>query len=164
MVRWTEDRKDHGKVRRFINKHPWAIVVLVMVLFAWAVQTDEEVKVGSATPSSENRHQKDSEDRRQKDLKNVRNFRKVGITKEIAPFISTVVAYESILTIYINRKMALAMKRDPLDTKRAVLTWMRVWKTITGKPIVTVDVEWDGIPIATGGVSFFGGEDQVEIH
>ena len=97
------------------------------------------------------------------DLSNARQFCTDGITKGIAPNVSRVVGYGSILEIHVDREMAIAMQRSTLDTKRTVLVWMKLWKQITGKPSVMVEVEWEGIPIVTGDFSLFGG-DQVEIH
>ena len=41
---------------------------------------------------------------------------------------------------------------------------MGIWKQVTNSPLVTVEVEWEGVPIAMGDVSFFGGGDQVKIY
>ena len=78
--------------------------------------------------------------------------------------ISKVVAYGSILEVHVDRAMALTMKSSPLDAKRAVMVWMGVWKRDYRSRVVTVEVEWEGVPVATGDFSFSGGGDQVTIH
>ena len=98
------------------------------------------------------------------DLKNVKTFCSLAIAKESESFIPRVVANQSILTIHVNRTMALTMKRGSLDTKRAVLGWMKMWRQITGHRVVSVYVEWEGVAIATGDFSLFGGGDRVTIH
>ena len=98
-----------------------------------------------------------------KDLENARAFCATAIPEDAEQWVSRVVAYESILTVHVNRMMALTMKRSSLDTKRAVLNWMKAWKRITGERVVTVEVEWEGVAIATGDFSLSGG-DQVTVH
>ena len=143
-----------GKDIKF--KHGKRIVLAIIIgfgLFVWMSSESESERIeriqARAAP--------------QQDLINVEKFRATGITREIEPFITGVTGYDSILKIDIDRELALSMRTNPLDTKRAVQTWMNVWRGITGEPVVTVDVEWEGIAIATGDFSLFDG-DQVKIY
>ena len=99
-----------------------------------------------------------------KDRTNARVFCTNGIPQEVAHQISRVVAQETFLTIHIDRELALEMRRNSLDAQRAMRAWIGIWKQVTNSPLVTVEVEWEGVPIAMGDVSFFGGGDQVTIY
>ena len=160
---------------KFVRGHPWSVMglCLVFLLVLWVLPGTDEERAEAVLPMApalmawepgEGPSCERMAGGPAEDLNNVKAFCADGITKEIAPMISRVVAYGEILKIHVDQTMALAMKRSPLDTKRAVMTWMSVWRRITGSRVVTVEVEWEGVPVATGDFSSFGGGDQVTIH
>ena len=50
-MEWTEDGKNYGRVRKFVNKHPWAFVgpVLIFGIFGWVTEPDDAKPVARPT-------------------------------------------------------------------------------------------------------------------
>ena len=59
--------------------------------------------------------------------------------------------------------MANAMRSDRLTAEQVVLTWMKLWRQISGHRSVNVYVEWKDVEIAEGDTTVFSG-DVVTIH
>ena len=80
------------------------------------------------------------------DLNNVRQFCK-NITDGS---VEGVVGAESLLVIKVDREMAYVMQARAMETEQMILAWMRGWKTLTDRRVVTVTVEWGDVEIAKG--------------
>lgn len=72
-------------------------------------------------------------------------------------------AMESLLWLKVSREFADSMRADRLGAEQMVKTWMKIWRSIIGRPSVTVYVEWQDVEIAKGDSTMFGG-DEVTIR
>ncbi len=70
---------------------------------------------------------------------------------------------EMLLWVKVNRASADLLRLDPLTTKQLVLNWMKLWKQISESSVVTVEVGWKDVEIASGQTGVFSG-DKVTIH
>lgn len=77
--------------------------------------------------------------------------------------VSGAIAYESLLTLKVNRLVANMMMRDSITAEQIVKNWMRNWRDITARKSVTVTVETGAVEIAKGDTSFLG-EDRVTVR
>ena len=96
---------------------------------------------------------------KQKDLQNVKTFCD-PLPKGVIVGVS---AMDMLLWVKVNRASANLMRVDRLTTKQIVLNWMQLWKKISDSPVVTVEVEWKDVEIASGQTTVFSG-DKVTIH
>lgn len=95
----------------------------------------------------------------QKDLQNVKTFCD-PLPKGVIVGVS---AMEMLLWVKVNRASADLLRLDPLTTKQLVLNWMKLWKQISESSVVTVEVGWNDVEIASGQTGVFSG-DKVTIH
>lgn len=72
-------------------------------------------------------------------------------------------ARDSILTLKVSREFANGMRADRLSTEQLIKIWMRVWRQLTTRKAVSIQVEWQDVEIATGDTTFLGG-DRVTIR
>ena len=96
---------------------------------------------------------------KQKDLQNVKTFCD-PLPKGVIVGVS---AMEMLLWVKVNRASADLLRLDPLTTKQLVLNWMKLWKQISESSVVTVEVGWNDVEIASGQTGVFSG-DKVTIH
>ncbi len=89
------------------------------------------------------------------DRQNVATFCAKGI---VSGAVVSASGMESILWLKVPREMADAMRLDRLSAEQIVKTWMRGWRTVTGRQSVTVYVEWQDVEIAKGDTTLFSGD------
>jgi hypothetical protein len=91
----------------------------------------------------------------QRDVDNALSFCAKGIGKGA---VTGVIAMDSLVFIKVTRQMADALRVDRLQGEQLVKTWMKGWRTTTGKQSVTVTVELGDVEIARGDSTLLSGD------
>ena len=90
-----------------------------------------------------------------RDLKNLNAFCSKGLEPGV---VVGAIAMDSILWLKVSRGFADAMRRDRLSAQQLVRFWMNVWRSLVGRPSVTVYIEWMDATIATGESTVLNGD------